>query len=70
MGPVEIVTIANVILPHLFAVIGNIRSSQPELSYRETLELAGVKLDMEYAKLLEDMEQAVKDGAVPRTPPS
>ena len=62
----EWIAIFNIIAPHVFAAIGSARRSNPEQSYRETLIAAGIKLDAEQARLLQDMEQAIRDGAVPR----
>lgn len=62
----EWIALFNIIAPHLFAAIGSIRRQNPEASYREVLQAAGIKLDAEQARLLQDMEQAVRDGAVPR----
>lgn len=70
MNPSEWVAIFNIVAPHVFQLLGSMRQKDPNISYRESLELAGVKLDAEYAQLLEDMAQAVRDGAVPRVPPS
>lgn len=68
MNPL-IITIFNLVAPEVFRLIRDLRSDNPSVSYKETLEQAGIKLDAEYAKLLEDMAQAVRDGAVPRVPP-
>lgn len=62
----EWIAIFNLIAPHIFAAIGKARQGNPEASYREVLVAAGIKLDAEQARLLQDMEQAVRDGAVPR----
>lgn len=62
----EWVAIFNIIAPHVFGAIAEARRSNPETSYRDVLVAAGVKLDAEQARLLQDMEQAVRDGAVPR----
>lgn len=56
----------NIIAPHLFAAIAEARRKNPEATYREVLVSSGIKLDAEQARLLEDMEQAIRDGAVPR----
>lgn len=62
----EWVAIFNIIAPHIFAAIGAARRDNPEASYREALVAAGLKLDPEQARLLQEMEQAIRDGAVPR----
>lgn len=62
----EWVALFNIIAPHLFAAIGSARRDKPEASYREALVAAGIKLDPEQARLLQEMEQAIRDGAVPR----
>jgi hypothetical protein len=62
----EWVALFNIIAPHLFAAIGSARRENPEASYRDALIKAGIKLDPEQARLLEEMEQAIRDGAVPR----
>lgn len=62
----EWIAIFNIIAPHVFAAIGSARREKPEASYRDALQQAGVKLDAEQARLLADMEQAIRDGAVPR----
>ena len=68
MDPVTLITIFNLIAPQVFQLIGNLRQKDPTMTYQQALEMAGVKLDAEYAQLLADMAQAVKEGAVPRTP--
>lgn len=62
----EWIAIFNIIAPHVFGAIAEARRNNPQGSYREALETAGVKLDAEQARLLQDMEQAIRDGAVPR----
>ena len=62
----EYIAIFNIIAPHVFGAIAEARRSNPEASYRDALQAAGVKLDAEQARLLADMEQAIRDGAVPR----
>lgn len=63
------ISIFNIVAPFVFQEIRNAMDSNPDASYRENLEKAGIKLDVEHAQLLADMAQAVKDGAVPRIPP-
>lgn len=62
----EWIALFNIIAPHLFGAIAARRNNNPNESYRESLVAVGVKLDAEQARLLQDMEQAVRDGAVPR----
>lgn len=62
----EWIAIFNLIAPHVFGAISQWRKDNPEASYREALVGAGIKLDAEQARLLQDMEQAIRDGAVPR----
>lgn len=69
MDPVALIAIFNIVAPHVFRLIDERMSSSPDLTYQQALEQAGVKLDAEYARLLADMAQAVKDGAVPRPDP-
>jgi hypothetical protein len=68
VNPSDWIAIFNIVAPHVFRTIGDIVQKDPSLSYKESLELAGVKLDAEYAQLLADMAKAVSEGAVPRTP--
>lgn len=70
MNPSDWIAIFNIVAPHVFQLIDGIHSKDPAVSYEEVLQMAGVKLDVEHARLLADMAQAVKDGAVPRTPNS
>lgn len=67
MSPQEIAQLFNIIAPHLFNLLGSIQKANPEMSYREVLVKAGVKLDAEDVRLLADMAKAVEEGAVPRT---
>lgn len=69
MEPTAFIAIFNIVAPHVFRTIADMRSKDPSLTYQQSLELAGVKLDEEYARLLADMARAVEEGAVPRTPP-
>lgn len=62
----EWIAIFNIIAPHVFGAIAEARRDNPEASYRDALVSAGIKLDAEQARLLADMEQAIRDGAVPR----
>lgn len=66
MGIAEIIAIFNILFPHVVGAIKNIQDKNPSLTYKESLELAGVRLDAEYARLLADMAKAVEEGAVPR----
>lgn len=61
--------IFNIVAPFVFQGIKAFQTANPEASYKEALEASGIKLDVEYAKLLEDMAKAVAEGAVPRVPP-
>jgi hypothetical protein len=62
----EWIALFNIIAPHVFGAIAQARQDNPEASYREALVAAGIKIDAEQARLLQDMEQAVGDGAIPR----
>jgi hypothetical protein len=62
----EWVAIFNIIAPHVFGAIAAARQSDPKATYRQALLDAGIRLDPEQARLLAEMEQAVRDGAVPR----
>lgn len=62
----EWVAIFNIIAPHVFGAIAEARRTNPEASYRDALVASGIKLDAEQARLLQEMEQAIRDGAVPR----
>lgn len=70
MNPSDWIAIFNIVAPHVFRVIGDIRTKDPNISYKQALELAGVALDAEHARLLADMARAVEEGAVPRVPPT
>lgn len=61
-----LITLFNIIAPQVFGAIAEARRNNPEQSYREALVTAGIKLDPEQARLLQEMEQAIRDGAVPR----
>lgn len=64
----EIVTIFNLVAPIVFREVAQIRSKDPVVSYKDALEIAGVKLDAEYQRLLADMAKDVAEGAVPHAP--
>lgn len=66
MDPVTIISLANIVLPQLFGFIGQLRQDNPEKSYAEILRESGLKLSEEEARLLQEMEQALRDGAVAR----
>jgi hypothetical protein len=66
MDPVTAITIFNLIAPHVFTAIGNIRQQKPEASYEQVLREAGIELDSEQARLLVDMTKAVSEGAKPK----
>lgn len=68
MSPL-IITIFNLVAPQVFEFIRSQRAGNPSVSYKETLEAAGIRLDAQYAELLDDMAKAVAEGAVPRVPP-
>lgn len=70
MNASEWIMIFNIVAPHVFKLVGDLRGKDPNLTYKESLEQAGVKLDSEHAQLLADMAKAVSEGAVPRTPPA
>lgn len=63
---VSAIGIFNLVAPQVFALIASLRNQKPDATYEEILREAGVKLDAEQARLLADMEQAIRDGAVPR----
>lgn len=63
---VSAIGIFNLVAPQVFALISSLRSQKPDATYEEILREAGVKLDAEAARLLEDMAKAVAEGAVPR----
>lgn len=66
MDPVSAITIFNIIAPTVFGFIAEMRRKDPELTYEQILQQAGVKLDAEHQRLLADMAKAVSEGAVPR----
>lgn len=66
MDPISLVTIFNIIAPHVFGFIASLRKNNPGMTYEQALREAGVKLSAEEAQLLADMAQAVRDGAIPR----
>lgn len=68
MDPTLLVTIFNLVAPHVFRIIDSQMNANPSQTYQESLEQVGVRLDAEYAQLLADMAKAVAEGAVPRTP--
>lgn len=70
LNPSDIIAIFNIIAPTAFQLIKDLRDKDPSLTYKQSLELAGVKLDAEHERLLADMAKAVSEGAVPRTPPA
>lgn len=63
---VSAIGIFNLVAPQVFALISSLRNQKPDATYEEILREAGLKLDAEQARLLADMEQAIRDGAVPR----
>lgn len=67
MDPKDMIAIFNIVAPHVFGTIRYMQDKNPSVPYKQILEQAGVVLDSEYQKLLEDMAIAVKEGAVPRT---
>jgi hypothetical protein len=60
------ITLFNIIAPQVFAAIAAARQQNPEQSYREVLIAQGIRLDEEQMRLMQEMEQAIRDGAVPR----
>jgi hypothetical protein len=61
------ITLFNIIAPQVFGAIAAARRSNPEQSYREVLVAQGIRLDAEQMRLMEEMEQAIRDGAVPHS---
>lgn len=61
-----LITLFNIIAPQVFGAIAAARRNNPEQPYRETLIAQGIRLDDEQIRLMEEMEQAIRDGAVPR----
>jgi hypothetical protein len=66
MDPVAAITIFNIVAPTVFGFIAQLRKKDPDATYEQILQQAGVELDAEQARLLADMAKAVQDGAVPR----
>lgn len=61
-----IVAIFQIVAPHIFRYIEQLREDQPDITYAEALAQAGIRLDAEYMRLLSDMAKDIADGAVPK----
>jgi hypothetical protein len=68
LTPTDAIAIFNIVGPLVFRTIADLRAKDPSITYQQSLEVAGVKLDAEYTQLLADMAKDVEEGAIPRTP--